>query len=155
MNGLNEEEPYELEIARGQFHNECFACGPVREQGLHLRFESCGVQTTCHTEISMTHQSYKGIVHGGILATLLDATMIQCLHNAFGGDPMTSKLDIRWRDVVTIDTPLTVSACATSRRGTHGWAHATITQGDRVCVTAHGTFTLVVSPRGPLPPSQK
>jgi len=130
------------------FHAECFTCAPSRKQGLHLQFESSGIQTTCHTEITNTHQSYNGIVHGGILATLLDATMIQCMHNAFGGDPLTSKLDIRWRSIVQIDTPLTVTACITSRRGAHGWAHATIMQNDRVCVTARGTFKLVGSIQG-------
>jgi acyl-coenzyme A thioesterase PaaI-like protein len=125
------------------FHAECFACAPIREQGLHLQFDSSGIQTTCHTEITRTHQSYNGIVHGGIVATLLDATMIRCLHHAFGGDPLTSKLDIRWRSGVQIGTPLTVTACVTSRRGGHGWAHATIMQNGRVCVTARGTFTLV------------
>ena len=129
-------------------HAGCFACGPTHEQGLHLHFESSGTQTTCHTEITKTHQSYNGIVHGGILATLLDATMIQCMHNAFGGDPLTSKLDIRWRDIIQIDTPITVTACVTLRRGTHGWAHATIMQNDRVCVTARGTFKLVESMQG-------
>jgi acyl-coenzyme A thioesterase PaaI-like protein len=130
------------------FHTECFSCGLAHTQGLHLQFESSGIQTTCRTEITKTHQSYDGIVHGGILATLLDATMIQCLHHAFGGNPLTSKLDIRWRSKAQIDTPLTVTACVTSRRGAHGWAHATIMQNDRVCVTARGTFKLVESVQG-------
>ena len=127
------------------FHAECFACAPINEQGLRLRFESRGIHTTCQTELTKTHQSYNGIVHGGILATLLDATMIQCLHHAFGGDPVTSRLDIRWRSIVQIDTPLIVTACITSRRGAHGWAHATIMQNGRVCVTARGTFKLIDS----------
>ena len=130
------------------FHAKCFACAPTHDQGLHLQFESSGIQTTCHTEITKAHQSYNGVVHGGILATLLDATMIQCLHHAFGGDPLTSKMDIRWRSGVQIDTPLTVTACVTSRRGAHGWAHATIMQNGRVCVTARGTFRLVESIEG-------
>ena len=139
-----------IEQDRGMddFHTECFACAPTHEQGLHLQFESSGIQTTCHTEITKAHQSYNGVVHGGILATLLDATMIQCLHHAFGGDPLTSKLDIRWRSIVQIDTPLTVTACVTSRRAARGWAHATIMQKDRVCVTARGTFKLVESIQG-------
>ena len=130
------------------FHAECFACAPSHEHGLHLRFESSGIQTTCRAEINSVHQSYDGIVHGGIIATLLDATMIQCSHNAFGGNPLTCRLDIRYRDVVTIDTAITVTACITSRRGIHCWAHATIMQNDRVCVTARGTFKLAESTQG-------
>jgi acyl-coenzyme A thioesterase PaaI-like protein len=82
-------------------------------------------------------------VHGGIIATLLDATMIRCMHSAFGGNPLTCRLEIRYREPVEIDTAVTVTACITSRRGRHCWAHATIVQNDRVCVTARGTFKLV------------
>jgi acyl-coenzyme A thioesterase PaaI-like protein len=138
----------EWDLSADDFHTECFACAQAHEQGLHLQFESSGIQTTCHTEITKAHQSYNGVVHGGILATLLDATMIQCLHNTYGVDPLTSKLDIRWRGIVRTYTPLTVTACITSRRGEHGWAHATIMQGGQVCVTAHGTFRLVESIQG-------
>ena len=146
MNNITQHgDPAERDRGTDDFHAECFACAPTHEQGLHLRFESSGIQTTCHTEITKAHQSYNGVVHGGILATLLDATMIQCLHHAFGGDPLTSKLDIRWRSGVQIDTALTVTASVTSRRGAHSWAHATIIQNGQVCVTARGTFRLVES----------
>lgn len=127
------------------FHPECFACAPIHEQGLHLQFESSGIQTTCRAEINSVHQSYDGIVHGGIIATLIDATMIQCLHNAFGSNPLTCRLDIRYRETVAVDSAVTVSACVTSRRGKHCWAHATIMQHGRVCVTARGIFKLVGS----------
>jgi len=127
------------------FHAECFACAPSHEQGLHLQFESSGIQTTCRAEINSVHQSYDGIVHGGILATLIDATMIQCMRSAFGGNPLTCRLDIRYCEVVQIDSEITVTACITSRRGRHCWAHATIMQNAQVCVTARGTFKLVES----------
>ncbi len=130
------------------FHAECFACALTHEQGLHLQFESSGIQTICQTEIKSVHQSYEDIVHGGILATLIDATMIRCIHNAFGGNPLTCRLDIRYREVVKVDMAVTVTACVTSRRGIHCWAHATIMQNDRVCVTARGAFKLVETIQG-------
>jgi len=128
-----------------RFHETCFACAPKHEKGLHLRYESSGIQTTCRAEIAGAYQSYDGIVHGGILATVLDATMIQCVHNMFRADPLTSRLDIRWRHEVSTESPIIVSACATSRRGDYVWAHATALQDDRICVTAHGVFKLVPS----------
>jgi acyl-coenzyme A thioesterase PaaI-like protein len=147
-NGTNNEGPASGERVAEGFHVECFACGPIHAQGLHLEFESSGIQTTCHTEITKAHQSYDGIVHGGITATLMDATMIRCLYNAFGGNPVTGKLDIRYRELLLIEMAITVTACVTSRRGNLCWAHATITQNDRVCVTARGTFKLEESLRG-------
>ena len=146
MNNITQrEDTAERDRGTDVFHAECFACAPTHKQGLHLQFESSGIQTTCRVEIHSEHQSYDGIVHGGIIATLFDATMIRCMHSAFGGNPLTCKLDIRYREVVQIDKAITVTACITSRRGTHCWAHATIMQNDRVCVTARGTFKLVES----------
>ena len=140
---VQREDRGERDRAADNFHTDCFACGSTHEQGLHLQFESRGIQTTCQAEINRTHQSYDGIVHGGVIATLLDATMIQCLHSAFGSNPLTCRLDIRYREVVQVDTAITVTACVTSRRGIHCWAHATIMQNERVCVTARGAFRLV------------
>jgi acyl-coenzyme A thioesterase PaaI-like protein len=130
------------------FHAEGSACAPTHEQGLPLQFESSGIHTTCQTEIKSVHQSYEDMGHGGILATLIDATMIRCILNAFGGNLLTCRLDIRYREVVKVDMAVTVTACVTSRRGIHCWAHATIMQNDRVCVTARGAFKLVETIQG-------
>jgi acyl-coenzyme A thioesterase PaaI-like protein len=144
-NSTQRVDPVRRNRSADNFHGECFACAPIHEQGLHLQFDSSGIQTTCRAEISSVHQSYDGIVHGGILATLLDATMIRCVHSAFGGNPLTCRLDIRYRGVVQTGAAVTVTACITSRRGAHCWAHATIMQNDQVCVTARGTFKLIES----------
>ena len=68
----------------GNFHQECFACSQTNEYGLQLQFESNVGEVTCRTEINKPHQSYNGVVHGGIIATLLDAAMVHCLHKEFG-----------------------------------------------------------------------
>jgi acyl-coenzyme A thioesterase PaaI-like protein len=145
---MQREDTGERDLSAGDFHAECFACASTHEHGLHLQFESSGIQTTCRAEINKAHQSYDGVVHGGIIATLLDATMIRCLHSAFGNNPLTCRLDIRYREVVQIDTAVTVTACVTSRRGIHCWAHATIMQNERVCVTARGAFKLLETIQG-------
>ena len=151
---MNKIRQHEDALERGcttdNFHEDCFACAPTHERGLHLQYESNGIHTTCRVELNRDYQSYEGVVHGGIIATLLDSTMIRCLHGAFEGNPLTCRLDIRYREVLQVDMAMKVSACVTSRRGSHCWAHATITQHDRVCVTARGTFKLVDSVQVPV-----
>jgi uncharacterized protein (TIGR00369 family) len=54
----------------------CFVCGEANASGLNLRFTTDGniVRTTF-----IAHQEYigfKGVVHGGIIATLLDEIMV-------------------------------------------------------------------------------
>jgi uncharacterized protein (TIGR00369 family) len=127
----------------GNFHKECFACSQTNEYGLQLQFESNVGEVTCRTEINKPHQSYNGVVHGGIVATLLDAAMVHCLHKEFGKNPLTCRLDIRYLEVVPTDSSITINASFKSRRGTHCWAEAQILTNDRVCVTAKGTFKLI------------
>jgi acyl-coenzyme A thioesterase PaaI-like protein len=124
------------------FHKECFACGQANESGLQLQFVSDEHQVVCRTKINKLHQSYGGIVHGGIIATLLDAAMVQCLHKKFGKNPLTCRLDIRYREVVPTNSTITVNASFKSRRGMHCWAEAIILSKNQTCVSAQGTFKL-------------
>jgi acyl-coenzyme A thioesterase PaaI-like protein len=126
----------------GNFHKECFACSQINEYGLQLQFESHGNQVTCHAKINKPHQGYNGVAHGGIIATLLDAAMVHCLHKKFGKNPLTCRLDIRYREVVPTDSSITINASFTSQRGKHCWVEANIISNDQVCVTAKGIFKL-------------
>jgi len=125
------------------FHKDCFACGEDNKNGLQLHFESNGNRVVCHTSINKLHQSYGGIVHGGIIATLLDAAMVQCLHNKFGKNPLTCRLDIRYREVVPTDSTIIIDAYFRSKRGIYCWAEARILNHDQLCVSAQGTFKLI------------
>lgn len=127
---------------RNIFHKDCFACGKDNEDGLQLQFESDERGVICHTLINKSHQSYGGIVHGGIIATLLDAAMVQCLYNKFGDNPLTCRLDIRYREIVPTDSIIVIEASFKSRRGIHCWAEARILNKDQMFVTANGTFKL-------------
>jgi len=51
----------------------CFVCGGKNPRGLHLRFFTCGdrqAQAEWTPEESLT--GYEGVVHGGIIGTVLD-----------------------------------------------------------------------------------
>jgi hypothetical protein len=53
--------------------NECFGCGPANVSGLHLEFfltESRSVVST--PVIPHGFDGHPGLLHGGIIATLLD-----------------------------------------------------------------------------------
>ena len=54
----------------------CFVCGEANPLGLNLRFETDGkivcAQFTPRTE----HNGFKGVVHGGVIATVLDEIMV-------------------------------------------------------------------------------
>ncbi len=50
----------------------CFVCGKKNKIGLHLKFKTKGKKTKAVFIPKKEHQGYINIVHGGILATVLD-----------------------------------------------------------------------------------
>lgn len=56
--------------------HSCFVCGESNPFGLKLRFETDGriVQTRFTPRVE--HAGFKGVVHGGIISTLLDEIMV-------------------------------------------------------------------------------
>ncbi|MBC8096756.1 MAG: PaaI family thioesterase [Akkermansiaceae bacterium] len=56
--------------------HSCFVCGDSNPGGLNLRFETDG--RIVHTRFTPTtqHIGFKGVVHGGLLSTVLDEIMV-------------------------------------------------------------------------------
>lgn len=61
-------------------HRNCFACGPNKGLGLELKFYRNEDGTVFGNFFADSkYEGYSGIVHGGIIATLLDSVMTHCL----------------------------------------------------------------------------
>jgi acyl-coenzyme A thioesterase PaaI-like protein len=50
----------------------CYGCGPLNEQGYHLRSFWEGDETTCRFDPEPFHTSMPGYVYGGLIASLID-----------------------------------------------------------------------------------
>ncbi len=74
----------------------CFCCGPRNPIGLKLTFEMLpdGRMRTYWTPRG-EHQGFKGIVHGGLVSTLMDEVMIRLLY-ALGIRAVTAELSTRF-----------------------------------------------------------
>lgn len=98
----------------------CFICGRDNPVGLHLQFyEDHETQRIMvPVVIPECYQSYPGIVHGGILATILDETSGRAVMMAFEEDPfwVTAKLELRYRKPTPTETPLTVVGWVVKQR---------------------------------------
>jgi acyl-coenzyme A thioesterase PaaI-like protein len=88
-------------------YQRCFACGHRNESGLKLIFRREGERIIADYTPSERYQGFPGVLHGGILATMLDETMSRtgALRREW---LMTGKLDIRYRRPAPIDQPLRV-----------------------------------------------
>jgi len=77
--------------------SNCFACGPRNPRGLRLEFHrqedgSMAAQWTPEAEL----EGYGGIVHGGIVSTVLDEAMAKVVAEN-GAQALTAELRVRFR----------------------------------------------------------
>ncbi|HVU34599.1 MAG TPA: tRNA (N6-threonylcarbamoyladenosine(37)-N6)-methyltransferase TrmO [Opitutaceae bacterium] len=127
-------------------HPHCFACSDPAEGGLGLAFRVLpdgAVQATWTGPLGA--ESYPGIVHGGLTATLLDAAMVHALF-ARGIAGLTGDLRIRYRSPVCIGSPVTVRAWLMCDFDPGFALAAEIRQGASLCVEANGKFMRAVRP---------
>ena len=115
-------------MSRQPNSRHCFVCGIQNPFGLRLRFTDDG-DSSVRAEFAVPEQfnGYPGIVHGGIVATILDETSGRALL-ARGHDIknlfVTLKMEIRYRQPTPTNTPLTaigtIVKAGASRATVHG-----------------------------------
>jgi uncharacterized protein (TIGR00369 family) len=94
----------------------CFVCGVENIYGLRLDFFETGPgEVTVETIVPDQFQGYPGVVHGGIVASLVDEALGR-VH--MGSDPRnprfmyTAKLSVQYRKPVPTNQPLKIVAHA-------------------------------------------
>ncbi len=88
--------PYDSDL------NMCFGCGPKNPAGLKLSFEESDEYLHATWQPSPIYQGYNNILHGGIIATLLDETGAWCVSVKIGTACVTSEMKIKYRNPVFI-----------------------------------------------------
>lgn len=115
-------------------------CGRNNRIGLHLTFRLDAGTTYAEFTPQPDHQGYDGIVHGGILASVLDDAMANCLWLR-GVAAVTARMELRYRDPVPVGRRLLVYGRLLDERRKTATAAGWITSaaGARL-VEASGTF---------------
>lgn len=91
-------------------HPTCWMCNSSNPAGLHLAFRVCGENAVeADFAAGETLNGYPNVLHGGMVASLLDAAMTNCLF-AHGQVAVTAELNVRYRHPVLIQCPLRVRA---------------------------------------------
>ena len=80
----------------------CFACGPRNDIGLRLEFEAAGGDIVTRFLPQDRHQGFQGIVHGGILSTLLDEVMAHVLMRR-GIRAVTARMEVQFKQIARVD----------------------------------------------------
>jgi acyl-coenzyme A thioesterase PaaI-like protein len=89
----------------------CFICGLDNPIGLRMVFHEDreAGQVVAELSVSEQYRSYPGVVHGGIVATILDETAGRAwmLHSGDINDFFaTARLEVRYRQSTPTETPL-------------------------------------------------
>src|SRR6266404_4424632 len=96
----------------------CLVCGRENPHGLHLDLhvdEGTGV-VTCSFAPQRHHIGFEGVIHGGVLATVLDEAMVWAATWSGKRFCVCGELNVRYKNVVRIGQSLQVDARIVSSR---------------------------------------
>lgn len=88
--------------------HHCFACGNKNERGLKIDWKVEGKKTFSEFVPQKEFQGWKNIVHGGILATLMDEAMTRLAWIACGG-ALTAEMTVRYLKTAVIGEKLLIT----------------------------------------------
>ena len=94
----------------------CFVCGETNPAGLNLRFETDGKTVRTTFTPAAEHIGFRGVTHGGILATVLDEIMVWACAVATRRFAFCAELTTRYHRNATPGAELTVTSELTENR---------------------------------------
>jgi len=104
----NQEAAHELPPVRGRWPGSCFVCSEGHAHGLGLRFHHTKDGVVCFTAISNAFCGFDGMVHGGIISTLMDEAAAYALFARHGKLGVTREMSTRFLKPVATGTQLRV-----------------------------------------------
>ena len=122
----------------------CFVCGIQNSVGLKAKFYVSDKDETIALFTPRNNlQSYPGVMHGGISATILDETIGRAIMNLYGQDTfgVTLELNVKYKKPVPTDVELKVVGRITNDKGRifEGSGEIYLPDGT-VAVTAKGKY---------------
>lgn len=122
----------------------CFACGTENHHGLQMQFLSNGEQLQSSLLMDSRFRGWSNLVHGGILATILDETMSWTVLSLTGCFMLTRGMNVSYRKPVRVGSQLNVVGYIKERnREKRAVAVAEIyDETGGLCATSEGIFAL-------------
>ena len=133
-----------MELNDSTDYQRCFVCGQRNPFGLHLVFRLEEESIVADFQPREEHQGFPGVIHGGIVAALLDEALGRT--SLLGNNQewtMTGRLEVRYRHYVPYGPLLRVRARLGTERRRMMQASGVLTLADDesvVLAEAQGTF---------------
>ena len=127
-------------------YKDCFVCGKENPFGLKITFFKDKNEVRTEFVPKSKHQGFKGIVHGGILFSILDEIMGRTAVITKGVMTLTVEIDIKYRKKALVGEKIIFTAQMTKDLGRMIEAQAQACLEDGTLLTeAKGKF-IVLSP---------
>ena len=84
----------------GKEEYNCFMCSPTNPKGLHLSFYEDGDDVVTRWIPSRDYEGWKGVIHGGIQATIIDETAGWTVLRKLQTSGVTTRLNLKYRKPV-------------------------------------------------------
>lgn len=97
---------------RQQHHPDCIVCSPDCAHGLRVAFALDGRLAVGNFDCAGRYEGYPGMLHGGVISSLLDGAMTNCLF-LHGVVAVTAELVVRFRHPVLLGKPAQLRAWIT------------------------------------------
>lgn len=107
------------------YDGRCFGCGADNDEGLKMRFSPTGEGSVCEFEVPDRYQSWRGMVHGGVVALMLDEAVGWAAWHA-GHPGLTGRLEVRYRRPLQLGERVRVIGRVEQVRRSLVYASATI-----------------------------
>ena len=138
-------------MERGEYrrlpHREkdnCFGCSPHNSAGLHLQFYTNGEKVVSWLRVPRHLSGWDHIVHGGVIATMLDEVMGWSALHLLRKMPLTKTITVEYLKPVYVDEDLTIEGRPVQGHGDreaviHGFLY---NKDGELCSKATGNFAL-------------
>ena len=126
------------------FDGRCFGCGPDNPHGLQMRFAQTDGASVCEFEVPPRFQSWAGMIHGGVVALMLDEAVGWAAWHA-GHPGVTGRMEVKFRQPLKVGDRVRVTGRVESIRRTLVYASAVIERSADGARIAEATATLVAA----------
>ena len=124
------------------YYHGCFGCGKDNPCGVALEFTDNGDKVTATYVPKDVHVGFRGVVHGGVVTTLLDEAMWWAIAAAHKQNTFTAKVTVEFKRPIEHNKSYVIEGEVTAeRRGRIFLAQGRVVDNQgNICATGSGTF---------------
>jgi acyl-coenzyme A thioesterase PaaI-like protein len=120
---------------------QCFGCSPYNTGGLHLSFFEEDGFLYGEWQPKKKFEGYKGVLHGGVQATMMDEIASWFIYTQIGTAGVTKKMEVAYKHPTRIsDQPILLKAWLGEQNGNEITVNTELINGGKVTATARVTY---------------